>query len=309
MNDVMNLAVVNFRTIWGNKEANLNRIVGYARCAAKQGADMVLFPEVSLSGYDDPEDTPYAEKVQVNLAEEIPGPATAAVAEVAKQYGVYIIFGMPEKVGEVVYNSAAIVTPAGHASAYRKMHLVNREPEWAKRGSEPGVFETPWGLVGIGICYDTYNFPELVSYAAAKGARLFLSLSAAGYTNAAPKTFQTKVEANVLRGNIYLATANLVGRDLVYDFGGGSHILGPVGLRNDVACLAGYPFGDERGLVPGMYMATIDLSLVQHQVINMYKNMYNTNEITRTPDWRPDIYAGMFNELAESEGWQSKTQE
>lgn len=309
MKDVMNLAVVNFKPVWGNKEANLNRMLGYIESAAKRGADMIVMPEVCLTGYDDLYDVERSEKMQTKLAEEIPGPSTEKVCEYAKEYNIIVVFGMPERDHATgrVFNTAVIIGPEGVIDAYRKIHLPNREPDWADRGDRPVVFDTPWGKVGIGICYDVYNFPELIAYAAAKGARLFLNPTAIGWGVSSGRVFRTKTESDCLRSNIYIASANLVGKDLYYEFTGCSHIMGPVGKHGDVCYYAGHPFGDPEGEVPGMFIGTIDLALVDYQSINTFKNLYHTNPVTNTTDWRPDLYARMFAELAESEEWKGKT--
>ena len=88
MKDLMNIAVINFVTLWGDKEQNLSRITGYCEAAGKRGADFIVFPETALSGYDTDHDHPRAEMMHTRLAETIPGPSTEAVAEIAKKYGI-----------------------------------------------------------------------------------------------------------------------------------------------------------------------------------------------------------------------------
>lgn len=51
--DIINLSVVTFNAVWGDKEKNLNRILGYIECATRKGSHFVVFPEMSLTGYDD----------------------------------------------------------------------------------------------------------------------------------------------------------------------------------------------------------------------------------------------------------------
>ena len=178
MKDLMNIAVINFVTLWGDKEQNLSRITGYCEAAGKRGADFIVFPETALSGYDTDHDHPRAEMMHTRLAETIPGPSTEAVAEIAKKYGLYVVFGMPERANGTVYNSAAIIEPNGKTYAYRKIHLPFDESSWAEPGDAPVLIPTPWGPVGVTICYDTYCFPELIRYYRAMGARLTLNVTA-----------------------------------------------------------------------------------------------------------------------------------
>ncbi len=71
-----------------------------------------------------------------------------------------------------LYNSAAVVGPDGLLAVYRKTHLWDREKLWFTPGSErPPVVETPFGRIGVAVCYDLY-FPELTRGLALAGADL-----------------------------------------------------------------------------------------------------------------------------------------
>ena len=307
MKAVMNLCVVNFKPTWADKEDNLARMVDYAACAAKQGADMIVFPEMALTGYDDEPEKPIAEKMQVKLAEPIPGPATQMLGTIAKQYGCTIVFGMPQTTPEgveKVYNAAAILQPDGTALAYQKMHLPGAENNWATPGETPMVFDTAWGPVGLGICYDAYCFPELSRYACAKGARLFLNPTACCHEAVIPEMTQRQSEAYVYMNPVYIANANLVGEDKVSHFYGGSSIVGMDADNKKIVYYAGYPFGDPEGELPVMYMATIDLSILNRKTDIP---LYETNPRTGKPDWRPEIYKAMMQDILADPAWQAKT--
>ena len=98
MKDILNLAVVNFSPVWGDKAANLKRICETIEAAGRQGVQMIVFPETALSGYDiEPEGTAREDRMQRRLAETIPGPATDAVCALTKKYDMYAVFGMPER--------------------------------------------------------------------------------------------------------------------------------------------------------------------------------------------------------------------
>ena len=85
MKDIMNVAVVTYEPRWGDKERNLNRIIGYLECAAARGANLVVLPETALTGYDADLDHEGDERMHHRLAEPIPGPSTEAVAEATKK--------------------------------------------------------------------------------------------------------------------------------------------------------------------------------------------------------------------------------
>lgn len=309
MDDCITVAVGNFPPVWGDVRANLGRIREYQQRAANAGADLLVLPELCLTGYDDPAGTPFTEKIQVRLAEPVPGPASTAVAEAARACGIWTVFGMPERVdspdGTRIYNAACIVSPEGIVGTYRKIHPFGRESEWAAAGDEPCVFDTPWGPIGLGICYDLYSFPEMVMYAKAKGARLFLNPTAAGWALSAADVFREKIEVTCLRGNLYVATANLQGKDLTSTFAGQSHIIGPLGPRNSIAYLAGVPFSEDVEREAGLRIAALNLSAVEQQ--NSWNlRVFETNPLTGRPDWRPDLYAKWFAEIAADPSWQRR---
>ncbi len=303
--DDLCIAVCSFQTVWGDKESNLAHMESMVRQAVEEGAELVVLPEMCLTGYDDPDDVEFSEKIQVKLAETVPGTSSEHMAALAAELGCWIVFGMPEhdEKLDAYFNSACIVSPDGIVDTYRKIHLPNDEPRWATRGERPVVFDSPWGKIGIGICYDIYNFPEQVAYARAKGARLFLNPTAICWNVFDPSVFRLKLEYNCLRSNIYLASANLVGEDLTTDFGGSSSVIGPLGDKGTVKYLCGYPFDDADGHKEGVFIAELDLGAVERQSINSFKNMFSPNPLTGKCDWRPELYAKWFEEVAESPDW------
>ena len=84
MKDIMKVSTVAFNAKWGDKEANLNRMAGYIEAAAAEGSNLIVFPEMGLTGYDDEEDKPLKEKMQYKLAETVPGPSSEKIAELTK---------------------------------------------------------------------------------------------------------------------------------------------------------------------------------------------------------------------------------
>lgn len=112
-------------------------------------------------------------KPGVDTAEPIPGPSTEVLAEAAKRNRIWVVAGLYEKDGDLVYNSAVLLDRGGQlAGKYRKTHLPREE--WLQGitpGSEYPVFETELGKVAIQICYDWF-FPEVHSAFALQGAEI-----------------------------------------------------------------------------------------------------------------------------------------
>ena len=105
------------------------------------------------------------------LAQPADGPALTDWAEEAAKAGAVVVGGFAELGDDgVVYNSAAVVGPSGILAVYRKTHLWDREKLCFASGDDPApVVETPFGRVGVAVCYDLY-FPELTRGLALAGA-------------------------------------------------------------------------------------------------------------------------------------------
>ncbi|MFD1678084.1 carbon-nitrogen hydrolase family protein [Alicyclobacillus fodiniaquatilis] len=289
--DIVTVASVNFHAVWGDKAGNLARIKSYIKAAAKRGADIILFPETALTGYGIDDEHP---DMQKQNAETIPGPATDEIAELTQMYGVFVVLGMPERDGvndDILYNSAAVIGPEGVIGGYRKIHPAGTESKWAAKGTDPLLFSTPWGPVGVGICYDTYCFPELARYYAALGARLYLNPTAVSDIEGWKELYYTQLKSRAIENAMYVASSNLVGQDLNAYFPGGSLVSGPSFTIGST--YYGEPIENREDIV----LATIDLALAHTQRERL--PLFTNNSITGIPDWRPDIYADMLKVWSE----------
>lgn len=299
--DIMNIAVMNFKVWTGDKETNLAHIEEYTVAAAKRGADLVLFPEMCLMGYDYFIDETIPMEQKIAVTETAQGPSVKRIEKVAKDYGVYVIFGMSEKMSEDatdLYNSAVVLGPDGFIGTYQKIHPFGTENLWCKKGETPFMFDTEWGPIGLGICYDSYQFPELVRYYVYKGARLYLNPTAVieeipneGSREAFVRCYTPHLEYSVLASSVYIASANLTGYDNASYFGGGSMVIGPKTNAFGEVDVVRY-IGDDRDYQAKMFIGTIDLSLaVRHQC--------TVNPYAGTPDFRPEIYKKFYEDLKE----------
>jgi predicted amidohydrolase len=169
---------------------NLARVNALGTEAARAGARLVALPEnfAYLGGDRDH---------KVSIAEVIPGmpgdagsssgpagPILAAMQDLARGAGVWLLLGgFPERVANDdrrIHNTSVLLDPEGHPrAAYRKLHLFDvdvpggrrfRESDDVVPGTQAVVAETPWGALGLAICYDV-RFPELFRQHAARGAR------------------------------------------------------------------------------------------------------------------------------------------
>jgi predicted amidohydrolase len=135
--------------------------------AARDGAQVVVLPELASSGYV------FADRSElVSLAETRDGPAITEWANLAEAFGLTVVAGFPEAAGDKVYNSAAVVDPTGLRGVYRKAHLWDTENAVFDRADDlPLLVDTEHGRIGVMVCYDV-EFPEWVRAVALEGADL-----------------------------------------------------------------------------------------------------------------------------------------
>lgn len=302
MLDAVNVAVVNFHAIWGDVQANVKRIGEYIEALAQRGANIVVFPETALSGYDYEKDQDL--EMHRRLSVTLPGSITDEIAAITRKYQVYAAVGAPENDNGTIYNSAFVCGPEGYVGKYRKIHLPFDEGKWAKNGEEPFFFETPWGRVGVSICYDTYFFPEIIRYYKAKGVRLVLNCTATGHKEIAwNKLLTNALTCYSATNNVYIASANLTGQDKRTHFIGRSSIIGPVTESQESRVIAGYGFDSAEGEAPEAYLATLDLSDLP---FHTYSHLFDRNVKVGTPDWRPELYSKICTEIMAQAAWQKK---
>jgi len=226
MKEKIKVALAQISCKRGDKAENIKTIESRVTKAKQQGADLVIFPELSLTGYT-MRDQIY------ELAETIPGHSTTVLEKLAKKTGTYIVLGMPElseKTQAPVYNAAVLVGPHGFIGKYRKMYLpthsVFEEKRYFRPGYQTAVFETELGKIGLIICYDIF-FPEVSRLARLKGAQLIVCISASPATRRT--FFETLTTARAIENTAFLAYVNLVGIEDGLQFWGGSRLVGPNG--------------------------------------------------------------------------------
>jgi len=209
----------------GNKERNLKQISEQASKARRKNVDLLIFPELHLTGYT------MRDEVS-RLAEPIPGPSTRKVETIAREHRVHVIFGMPEEseVKGVIHNTAVFVGPKGLIGKYRKIHLpthsVFEERRYYRPGQDASVFKTDIGIIGLNICYDLY-FPELTRLQALQGAELVVCISAS--PGLRRRFFEGFCLSRAMENAVYLAYVNRVGIEEGLQFWGGSRVIAPNG--------------------------------------------------------------------------------
>ncbi|MBY0401519.1 carbon-nitrogen hydrolase family protein [Myxococcota bacterium] len=221
LQDLVTVAAVNFAPVHGEAKATVEKMAAQIEEAAAQGADLVVFPEGALLGCQScAECRRLAGPCEdcVASSQTVPGPASDAIARLARDHDLYVVFGLPERDardGRKLYNAAAVVGPEGVLGTYRKVHLG--EPPWVTEGITftPGtalpLFPTRFGPIGVQICYDFWFNPELTRILALKGARLIVvpvgSFDAPGRPDGMRATALARAQENLL----HVVVSNSVG--------------------------------------------------------------------------------------------------
>jgi predicted amidohydrolase len=226
LKDKIRLALAQIASKRGDKEENLRKIEILTEKAKAKSADIVIFPELALSGYV------IRDRIY-ELSETVPGPSTRRIEKLAKRTGMHIIFGMPElseKTKATVFNTAVLVGPDGFIGKYRKMYLpthsVFEEKRYFRPGYQTAAFETAIGKIGLCICYDIF-FPEVTRLTRLKGAQLIVCISASPAVRRS--YFEILTAARALENTAFLAYVNLVGVQDGLQFWGGSRVISPTG--------------------------------------------------------------------------------
>ncbi|KAJ3122685.1 Carbon-nitrogen hydrolase, partial [Nowakowskiella sp. JEL0407] len=218
------------------KESNLAHARTKVLEAARNGANVVVLPECFNS--------PYGTKFFPQYAETIPGgPSTTALSEMAKEASVYLIGGsIPELIStptsQKYYNTCTVYSPAGSLmGTYRKCHLFDinipgqitfQESEVLSPGDKFTHIETPFGKIGIGICYDL-RFPEPAMIAARHGCIAMIYPGAFNMTTG-PLHWELLQRARAADNQFYVASCSPA-RDLTagYTAWGHSMVVDPLG--------------------------------------------------------------------------------
>jgi len=152
--------------VLGRLDANRARAAGAIEDAAARGAQLIVLPELCVSGYA------FADRAEARAhAERLDGATAERWCDLAAGSNLTIAGGICE-LGErgALHNTALVIDASGLRAAYRKAHLWDREGEIFEAGELPApVVDTAHGRLGLAICYDSF-FPEAMRSLALAGA-------------------------------------------------------------------------------------------------------------------------------------------
>ncbi len=241
-----------------------------AAAAAAGGADLLILPEMALTGYN------IGAEAVAAAAEPEGGALDLALAEAARRHGLAIVAGYPRQATDgraAQLRSGSSTAAAQPCATYAKTHLfggVDRAQFAAGDDYAPVVEFGGWRL-GLAICYDI-EFPETARLLALAGAEAILAPTAnmAPFDSVALRLVPSRAEENAL----YVAYANYCGAEGEFDYVGLCCVCGPDGA--DIA---------RAGRGPEMIFADLDRAALEAARARS----------TQLADRRPDLYAPLAN--------------
>lgn len=300
--EVVRAAVIQTAPIAFNREQTVEKVRSLVNEAARQGAQLVVFPEAFLSAY--PRGMHFGAVIGSRTPEgrdafyhywesavDIPGPTISALADIAQTSQVYLVIGVIERAGGTLYCTVVFFAPNGqYLGKHRKvMPTAAERIVWGcGDGSTLPVFDTPLGKLGAVICWENY-MPLLRMTMYTKGIELYCAPTADGRDN-----WIHSMQHIALEGRCFVLSCNQFARrsdypkDYETPFGddpstilsrGGSCIVSPLGEM-----LAGPVFDRDALLIADLDRRDIIRGKMDFDVVGHYA--------------RPDLFHLSINEHA-----------
>ncbi|MGI6360793.1 MAG: carbon-nitrogen family hydrolase [Bacillota bacterium] len=251
----MKAGVIQFDIQGGDVAGNRQKAAKLVIDAAKQGADLVLLPELWNCGY--------ALKYLDELAETSDGESIKMLQDLAREHEIFIIGGsIGEKKEDKFYNTSVAINQKGEiVQKYRKVHLFSlglEEHKYFTPGDQWKWVQTPWIKTGMIICYDL-RFPEFMRNLVLRGAKLITV--PAQWPTARLSDWRVLCQARAIENQCFLLSANRTGVDGEIEYSGGSMIIdswGKVLVDAQDEC--------------GAFVSELDLSLLERNKTDVLNN-------------------------------------
>jgi predicted amidohydrolase len=221
----LRIAAVIFNSPVGQVRHNLERMLPWIKKAKKEGADLICFPELNVTGYS-------TDPAIKDFAETIPGPICRQLEQMAREHKAIILAGMAEKDEHGrLFASHLVVSPTGISGVYRKLHIAPPERALFSSGKHIPVFKLAGVNLGIQLCYDAH-FPELATRMAVDGADVILMPHASprGTPQEKLDSWMRHLTARAFDNGVFIVACNQVGENQKgLDFPGLAVVVGPSG--------------------------------------------------------------------------------
>lgn len=210
----MKICIVQCQSLKG-KQKNLYRARKILENAKNSSCDLVVFPELYITGYN-------LEDIK-SEAETIDGESIVYFKKLCKDLEVSVIFGFARKHDDKVFNTACCIDKNGKlVGYYDKTHLFGDENNYFDKGNEFKIFNTSFAKIGMLICYDI-EFPEPSRFLSKQGVDFICCISAnmKPYDNLHKMYIQTRAVEN----STPVVYCNYVGKDEYFTYCGRSNIV------------------------------------------------------------------------------------
>ena len=216
MTETIRIALAQYDFLVGDIEGNAKKIVDIAQQAAAERADMVVFPELALTGYP-PED--------LLLRPALSGRVERALQTLFTVEGIDIVVGAPRVSEGQRYNQALVIRCGQIVACHSKQQLPNYLVFDEKRYFSPGQHDTVWQCgpltVGLTVCEEIW-YPDSLMALKAAGAQLVVNLSASPFHSSKNEQRHETARQRCQESGLALAYVNLVGGQDELLFDGGS---------------------------------------------------------------------------------------
>ena len=250
MSESLLVAAAQTVPVRGMIEANLAHHVDMVRAAAAKGVGLVVFPELSLTGYE--------LDLMADLAFEAEDPRLDSLRGYAEEGGITVVVGAPLRLATGLHIGAFVLVADGSLEMYTKHHLGGDEPDYAVRGDHRVLIDCDGSKAAVAICADA-NRPSHAEAAAALGADLYLT--SAFVTGTDQERKEATLSERAARHSMIVLLANFGGpsggmgtggRSAIWDRSGRVRARGPrEGAALVIAPADGHDCGGEVLLFPG----------------------------------------------------------
>ena len=228
----LKIAAVSMFSETGDIGKNLERTASYVAKAAKMGAHLICFPELSVTGYT-------LTKPNQIYGHSLPNDILETIVGMAREKGLLIIAGMVDRPeSERPCIAQVVVGPEGVLGSYRKSHLSPPEKGIYAAGQELGVFSHRHVTFGIQLCYESH-FPELSTLMALKGADIifFPHASPRGEPEEKMESWMRHLPSRAFDNGLFVVACNQVGETKAgFSFPGVALALNPAGRVIEAYC-------------------------------------------------------------------------
>lgn len=217
----LRISLAQFGFKYGDVEGNVDKAVRWIQAASEKDSDLILLPELWASGYDLQNWSCYATPIGEGVF--------LLLSELAHKHKIAVGSSLLEIKQGKAYNSFVLHGYDGEIwGIYRKIHRFRllQEEKWLGAGDSLVLAKTPWGLVGLSICYDL-RFPEMFRPYALAGSRL--TINVAEWPERRIEHWSKLMQARAIENQMYFAGVNKVGISQGVKLGGCSAVIDPWG--------------------------------------------------------------------------------